>query len=108
MYSVQMRGFLVGILSCLTWLHVCECQDLNRTQARFWLDDYAFGVGETDILKEAVLKAQNAVIAGRTANRFLALKGYQLSRKWDIYWTTNSVSFFFRSYITQIHDARNC
>ena len=59
---------------------------------RFWLDTYAFGSGETDLLQEAIAASGGAAnVSGVTPARFLLLKGYQQTRKWDVYWTNAAV-----------------
>ncbi len=60
---------------------------------KFWFDDYAFGNGETLFLKEAIASEAKAEVAGTTPVRFLAVKGFQLSKKWVVYWTGHSVSW---------------
>lgn len=75
-------------------LHLAACCSADQPALRFWLDDYAFGPGETELLAAAVAAAPapGAEVAGRTPTRFLLLKGFQQSRKWDVYWTNRKVS----------------
>ncbi|KAK9865549.1 hypothetical protein WJX84_007461 [Apatococcus fuscideae] len=72
---------------------VLACQALPSAWAsaptRFWIDQYAFGEGETFLLKSAIQASSWAQISGETRSKFLAVKGHQAPSEWDIYWTAH-------------------
>ena len=79
-------------LSCSLVVAQASESGANSSQLlRFWLDEYAFGTGETILLEEAVAREPGAEVAGRTQTRFFTTKGFQAPGKWDVYWTSTKV-----------------
>ncbi len=59
---------------------------------RFFFDEYAFSVGETQLMREAINGSGGAaVVAGESWGGFLELKGYHLLPKMDVYWAGREV-----------------
>ncbi|KAK9818821.1 hypothetical protein WJX74_005844 [Apatococcus lobatus] len=62
---------------------------LTAVPVRFWIDQYAFGEGETFLIKSAIQASSWARISGEAKTKFLSVKGHQALSEWDIYWTAH-------------------
>ena len=53
---------------------------------------YAFGAGETTIMRELINSSESLVLAGRTMTRVIQPKGHKMLHKYDFLWTSREVS----------------
>jgi hypothetical protein len=84
------RAPLAALLLLLSLAAAATSTSASTTDAplRVWLDAYAFGAGEVDLLREACAAgAAGAALAGETRGAFLATKGAHALARHDFLWS---------------------
>lgn len=67
---------------------IVQIGDSKSTIVKFWIDEFAFGDGETNLLRSEIESSNGAAsLTGETLAPFLTTKGYQTLPAFDIYWT---------------------
>lgn len=78
------KTLLLITISCIS----LAISDRSKQPLRFWIDEYNFSKGETQLLRDSILSSNGAAhLTGETLASFLTTKGHQALPTFDVYWT---------------------